>query len=910
MLVKQKPSGTADGLILVIQVKERPVLEKWAVRGIQRVSEGEVKDRVRLSEGRPIDRNAVEQSRAAIDSLYKHDGYYNAEGEDAGVGRRTTARIRVVFDVDEGERVAISQVAVDGNKRFSDKQVVKHMATRPEGFWWFQKGEYDERKVDQDLRERLPRWYADNGFVDFQVTHDSLVADTAGGKAILHLTVDEGQPYHVGTFDIEGNRRFSNEELQAYYPFGPVGPAGTPMGPPRPFSRSEWDAATEKLQTLYANNGYIYAQAEPSEIRRIGPDGKPVVDLRWTIREGSPATINKIEIVGNDVTHERVIREAIVMLPGDLFSRDRLIRSYQNISNLNFFQQPMPSPDVKPSPNGVDVDIVFRVEEKRTGNINFGASLGQGTGVGGFLGLEEPNLFGRGKRGKLQWQFGKNINDFTLSYTDPAIRESRISGTISLFDSRARYTVGDLGRRKQTGGSIQFGFPFLGSRYTRLFTSYSYQLVNYSEGSADLRARYSCSSCSRSTLGAGLLRDTRIGLPFATGGSLTNVSGELNGGFLGGTGNYRKLDMEGRWYAPLGTMGGGGQLGAGVQFVLGLTAKSGFIFGDPGPFFTEMYSLGGVQYGIPLRGYDEFSITPNGFDPSASGNQASPDAFGKSFAAFTVEAGARISQSIYVNTFFDAGNVYRSAQAVGPDAAVPRRRLRRRRDLAARTDRHRPGLRLRSRGRSWPSRSRLASCTSNWGTSSSGSPHLSSGATHEAVRRGNWGCPPRPGRRRRAGGSAAGRRGEGRLRQHPGDPQGDAGLLVGRVHLHQGTRDLPLRGPEAAGEPGLGGLRFRAEVGHAEPHPACGQAEGPRGPAAAAREADPGAPDPGRDAGARAARADPVQGQQRHRGRPRVGELRDDLRRERAEQRHRHGRQVAGSHRQGHPAAQVGYLSP
>ena len=140
-----------------------------------------------------------------------------------------------------------------------------------------------------------------------------------------------------------------------------------------------------------------------------------------------------------------MIREAIVMLPGDLFSRDRLIRSYQNVSNLGFFQQPLPSPDVKPSANGVDVDIIFRVEERRTGNINFGASLGQGTGVGGFLGLEEPNLFGRGKRGKLQWQFGKNINDFTLSYTDPAIRESRISGTVSLFDSRARYTIGDLG---------------------------------------------------------------------------------------------------------------------------------------------------------------------------------------------------------------------------------------------------------------------------------------------------------------------------------------------------------------------------------------------------------------------------------------------------------------------------------
>jgi outer membrane protein insertion porin family len=665
VLAEQRTTG--DKLILALKVKERPLLRKWAVRGVEKLSEGEVKGRVKLSEARPIDRNAVEQSRAAIDSLYKRAGYYAAQVKTIEIPADSTG-VRLVFDVQEGARVAIGQVAIDGNKKFDDKDVVKHMATRPEGFWWFQNGEYDERKVDTDVRERLPRWYADQGFVDFQVTHDSLIPDSSGGRAVLHLSVEEGQEYQVGTFDIEGNRRFSSEELQAFYPFAPIKADGTPAGGPRPYNRSDWESSTEKVQNLYANNGYLYAQIEPAEVRRTTADGRHLIDLRWTIREGSPATINKIEIVGNDVTHERVIREAIVMLPGDLFSRERLIRSYQNVSNLGFFQQPMPSPDVKPSSNGVDVDIVFRVEERRTGNINFGASLGQGTGVGGFLGLEEPNLFGRGKRGKLQWQFGSNINDFTLSYTDPAIKESRISGTVSLFDSRARYTIGDLGTQKRTGGSVQLGFPFLGSRYTRLFTSYSFQRIRYSGGSEDLRTRFRCSACTRSSVGVSVLRDTRYGLPFATGGSSASVSGELNGGILGGTGNYRKVDLEGKWYAPLGSLGGGAELGAGgVQFVLGLTTKAGFIFGDAGPFYTELYTLGGVQYGIPLRGYDEFSITPNGFDPGATGNQAtSPDAFGKSYAAFTVEAGARISQSLYVDAFFDAGNVYRTARQWDP----------------------------------------------------------------------------------------------------------------------------------------------------------------------------------------------------------------------------------------------------
>ncbi|HYC31258.1 MAG TPA: POTRA domain-containing protein, partial [Gemmatimonadales bacterium] len=238
-------------VILKIAVKERPVLERWAVRGIERVSEGSVKDRVKLVEGRPLDRNAVEQSRASIDSLYHEAGYYAAEVKTLELPQ-DNGTLRIVFDVKEGSRVAISQVSVDGNRQFSDKAVVGHMATKPEGFWWFQKGEYDEAKLDEDVRERLPRWYADQGFVDFQVTGDSLVADSAGGKATLHLDVDEGKRYSVGVFDVEGNRRFSRDEILAFYPFGPLTGEGTPVGAARPFNRSEWETATENLQNLYA----------------------------------------------------------------------------------------------------------------------------------------------------------------------------------------------------------------------------------------------------------------------------------------------------------------------------------------------------------------------------------------------------------------------------------------------------------------------------------------------------------------------------------------------------------------------------------------------------------------------------------------------------------------------------------
>jgi len=663
--VRIEQRDTGDLLTLVIIVKERPILSGWSLLGVAQVAEHSVRDRVTLTVGRPLDRSALARSRAGIDSVYADRGYFQAQTTVTELPQ-PDGSVQVVFRVVEGLRISISQILVEGNETFTAKTIAKHMSTKPEGFFWFKKGTYDEQKVEADLRQNLPGFYGSKGMIDFQVVHDTVLADPETGKAALSLTVEEGKVYYVGTMDVSGNRRYSLDEIGSFYPFG--GAVAVRSGKPvtsQPFNRAAWEAATTRLQDLYANTGYIYARVSAEESRRIADDGTPTIDLRWRIEEGAPATVNRIMIVGNDVTHESVIRSAIVMYPGSVFNRELLIRSYQNISNLGFFQ-PLPPPDVAPTDNGQDVDITFTVVEKRTGNINFGASLGQGTGLGGFLGLEEPNLFGLGKRGKFQWQFGKNINDFNLSYTDPSFRGSRVSGTLGLFNSRQRYIVGDLGRRQQAGGTIQVGFPLLGSRYTRLFTSYSLMSISYSGGSASLRERYSCEECGKSTVGFSLVRDTRVGLPFATGGSQVTTNLEFNGGVLGGDGDFQKLEYEGKWYVPLGGLGGNNQLGSGIKFVLGLTTKAGWVFGDAGPFFTELYSMGGVQYGIPLRGYEEFSITPLGYDPLSSSSRASPYAFGQSYAAFTAEAGARMSQSLYVSAFFDAGNVYRTPSQFDP----------------------------------------------------------------------------------------------------------------------------------------------------------------------------------------------------------------------------------------------------
>ena len=114
---------------------------------------------------------------------------------------------------------------------------------------------------------------------------------------------------------------------------------------------------------------------------------------------------------------------------------------------------------------------------------------------------------------------------------------------------------------------------------------------------------------------------------------MATVGISQSGGPLGGRGDFQRIDLEGHWYAPLGQLGGGRPGSSGVKFVLGFSTRSGFVFGDS-PFFDQLFFMGGTQFGIPLRGYDEFAITPNGFDPNASTSQASTaNSFGKALAA-------------------------------------------------------------------------------------------------------------------------------------------------------------------------------------------------------------------------------------------------------------------------------------
>ena len=662
---------------LIISVKERPVLTGFTITGVNRVSEKDVRERLEQPAGVPLDPGKLAAGIQRADSLYEAKGFYLATIRvDSTVA---DGKVALNFVVDEGRRLAISGVRIHGNTRISDEDIVTAMTTKPEGFLFFRTGEFDELEYATDLSERIPQLYGSRGFIDFTILSDSMIVDRELGKAMIDITVREGPRYQIGSFEVLGNRRFPTEAVKEFYPFGDQSPtlAGRATSllrrghrnPPNTFDATRWTDAEQKLSEAYSNEGYIYARINPVVERVPGGDSVRTVNLRWEIDERTPAIVNRIDIVGNDYTYETCIREQLVLIPGQVFNRQALIRSYQNISNMNFFEQPMPPPDTRPSGDAGDVDIIFHVKEKRTGNLNFGASMGQGTGLGGFIGMNQPNLFGRCKRVEVQWQFGRYINDFNGTYTDPNIRQSRISGSVSAYHTRSRFRIADLGQSTRTGGQLQFGFPVPWSYYTRLFLSYGGESVKYSEENSTLLGQLAqdCRSCFRSTLGLTGTHDTRIGLPFPTDGGLQTIAAQFNGGPLGGTSNFQRYTAELRSYAPLAAFGNQIFGGQPMQLVTALTTRGGVLFGNPGPFFySQSFALGGTQYGEQLRGYDEFSITPAGYDPTAETSSARRESFGNAYFTATAELGLRLSAALYVHAFAEGGNVWDRPREFNP----------------------------------------------------------------------------------------------------------------------------------------------------------------------------------------------------------------------------------------------------
>ena len=669
--IRVRVEGEVGGgsVTLVWEVDEQDVLRNLTITGLTSIDRGEVGDTAGLTRGMPYSPVAVADAKAFIRSELAAKGIPFANIEER-IERVADREIILFLEVEEGTRVTVADVTFTGNSVFTAEDLRGAMSVGPEGFWWWRSGSYDGDRFEQDLQVGLPEFYAARGYLDFAVVGDSLVIDPTTGKTRIEISVDEGPQYRLRDFSIEGNSEFSTDELARLFRpernglFG-----GSPDAADLPaFDAADFQEATTAAAQRYQNEGYLYSQVVPFVVKNpVVEDEPPSVDAGWNIQEGRQAYISRVNIEGNEYTYERVIRDKIFILPGDVYSQERIIQSFQSISSLGFFEVPMDVPSIVPNENG-DVDVTFTVTEKPTGAVNFGTSIGGGTGgLSGFVGYDQPNLFGRGKSGSVRWDFGQFQNNQVMSYTDPGINGSLVSGSLNLFNARDRFISFQSGQRKRIGGDVRFGFLIPGARFTRYFVGYGLSRTDLQLSSnAGDTSLFGLDAGTQSTVSTGLTRATLNHPLFPTVGSRQSVNMAFTGGPLGGDGNFVKYTADASWWLPVGVMGADESGTGGTVFALGMTMRFGALQGNSAPFPFDGFWMGGVQFGEQLRGYDETTITPLGYFEEQSREVRDIDRLGHAFFSTTTELAMRIGAQMSLSIFAEAGNVWRGADELNP----------------------------------------------------------------------------------------------------------------------------------------------------------------------------------------------------------------------------------------------------
>jgi len=364
-----------DGLdvYLNIYLLERPLVSEITIKGVNKSDQDDLKEDLNLKRGSQVTENELNRAIYYIKEHYKEKGFFNTDVE-ISQERDTTYKNRVclTFNIDKNKRVKIEEIVFSGNEAFEAKKLRRKMKKTKQKDWNIFKGsKYIEEQLKED-KESLYTLYNENGYRDFKIISDS-ISILSEKRINLYITLEEGQKFYFRDVDWIGNTVYPTERLEWVLGVKKGDVYNKTLLDKRLYS--DEDAVT----SLYMDNGYLFFSVTPVE-KRIEGDS---IDMEMIIYEDKQATINEIVIKGNTKTNEHVVRREIRTKPGDLFSRQKIIRTVRELATLGHFNPETINP--VPIPNQADgtVDIEYNLEEKANDQLELSGGWG---GISGFIG--------------------------------------------------------------------------------------------------------------------------------------------------------------------------------------------------------------------------------------------------------------------------------------------------------------------------------------------------------------------------------------------------------------------------------------------------------------------------------------------------------------------------------------------
>ncbi len=618
-----------DGIILIVKVKEYPIVNSVEFSGNKVGKDSKLEDMITLKKGSYYSPFLASQARAKIVADYVKKGY-NLANVKFKENPLPSNKVDITLLVHEGEKVVIKHIVFRGNEEVTSKNLFKKMKTKSANL--LRSGRYEQEKLDTDL-DNIVKYYNTLGYIDAHiVSADTVQLDQKYMQ--VEINIFEGQKYKFGVIKVHGNIRFTDEMIKSKFKFKENDV----------FNLEKFDKQLQTVSSLYYEEGYIYSQFD-HEIEKVGDK----VNINLNITENTRAKIHKILLTGNLKTKEKVLRRQLEIAPGDYFQQSRVIRSQQNIYNLGFFEPDM-VPSYKPINNNGDIDLTVNVKDKASGTANGGVGYNSTDKFVGQFSVSQNNLFGNNWSTSIKWEFGGTTQNFEYDFTNPNLYDSDMLFGFNLYNTRKEWTSFYYEVATQ-GASIRLGFPLYQINRSRIVGSYSYYTKKYrindwssidSVSNQNLIALDKLGWTHTSSGSLTYSRDTRDNVFFPTSGSQITFYTEVAGGPFGGDFNYMKEIAQVNWYTQ-------------TYMKLALRAKwrASFVRAFAGTKEVppdERFYLGGT--GLDgIRGYADRSI-----GPSDGGTRA---------VIFSSELAYPIGGDTVTGLlFFDAGNSYISLKDV------------------------------------------------------------------------------------------------------------------------------------------------------------------------------------------------------------------------------------------------------
>jgi outer membrane protein insertion porin family len=595
---------------VVITVVENPVINRIILEGNKRIKNDKILPEIKLAPRQIFTRSKVRADVARIIELYKRQGRFAATVEPKMV-QLSQNRVDIVFEITEGPKSKVRQINIIGNEKFSDGKLRGEMITKQARLSSFfsSNTSYDPDRLAFD-QQKLRQFYLTQGYADFRVV--SAVAELTPDKKdfIITYVVEEGQRYKFGDVKVESQiRDFDSKAMTSRLP----------MHTGDWYDAKKVEDTVDQMTELAGTFGYAFADVNPEFHRN--PD-KLTMDVNYVIREAPRVYVERVDVNGNTLTQDKVVRREFRLSEGDAFNSLAVKRSTARINSLGFFQDKFEISQSEGS--GPDkVVLEANVEEQPTGQLQLSAGF---SSLESFIlagSIQQRNFRGRGQTVGLSLNYSRYSKSAQVSFAEPYVFDRNISAGLDIYRrdyNSFNYNGNQRNNTYQqatTGFSLRAGVPL--TEYISAIGSYTFNYDDVSLGSqyfSDrdgdgiftcdpiIASRYLCEAIGKRTssiLGLSLNYDTLDSRLHPTRGASASVTGEFAG--LGGSVKYLRARVRGIKYFPIGS-----------GFVFSTSAEGGYIHGlgsspEPGADpvrLTDRFFLGEPQ----MRGFDIRGVGP------------------------------------------------------------------------------------------------------------------------------------------------------------------------------------------------------------------------------------------------------------------------------------------------------------